>query len=141
MALSYPNKPNSSTSGLSRAGLGFLRSLVRRCPFCSGSHIFQNWFTLKDQCASCGSVFAPEDGYMLGSYVVNLGLTAVIGVLFAMGIILGTGLSVLTMQIAAVALVVGLPLFLYGYSQLFWICIDLVFNSTAKFDPHRQRHT
>ncbi len=78
---------------------------------------------------------------MLGSYVVNLGLTAVIGVLFAFGVVFGTDLSVVTIQIAAVALVIGLPLFLYGYAQLFWISIDLMFNTTHKFDPNRIRHT
>ncbi|MCO5228034.1 MAG: DUF983 domain-containing protein [Thermomicrobiales bacterium] len=135
MDAKYPNQPNTSSNGLARAGTGLGRALLRRCPFCGAKHIFENWFTLKKQCPGCGSVFEPEDGYMLGSYVVNLGLTAVIGVLFAVSVVFGTDLSVIAVQIAAVVLVVGLPLFLYGYSQLFWICIDLVFNSTQKFDP------
>lgn len=78
---------------------------------------------------------------MLGSYVVNLGITALVGVLFAFAVVLGTDLSVVTVQIAAVVLVIAVPMFMFGHSQLIWICIDLLFNSTKKFDPHRQRHT
>lgn len=141
MSVTFPNMPNQSTNGLARAGTGFLRALLRHCPLCGSGDIFQSWFTLKKQCPGCGSVFEPEDGYMLGSYVVNLGVTALIGVLFAFGVVFGTDLDVVTLQIAAVILVVGFPIFFYGYAQLIWICIDLLFNSAHKFDPHRTRHT
>lgn len=78
---------------------------------------------------------------MLGSYVVNLGVTALIGVVFVFGVVFGTDFSEVQLQIASVVLVVGFPLFFYGYAQLIWICIDLLFNSTKKFDPNRKRHT
>lgn len=91
--------------------------------------------------ALAGSVFEPEDGYMLGSYVVNLGLTAIVGVLFAFFFVFGTDLSVTTVQISAVALVIGFPILMYGHAQLFWICIDLLFSSSKKFDPNRVRHS
>ena len=135
MESAFPRQPNSSTNGLQRFAVGLGRALFRRCPFCGENHIFENWFTLKKQCPGCGSRFEQEDGYMLGSYDVNLGLTAVLGVFFVFYVVFGTDLSVVATQIAAVVLVVGFPLFLYGYAQLFWICIDLIFNSTKKFDP------
>lgn len=141
MEVSFPNQPNQSANGLARAGTGFARALLRRCPFCGSGHIFKSWFSLKDRCPGCGSVFEPEDGYMLGSYVVNLGVTALLGVLFAFGVVLGTDIDVVTLQIAAVVLVVGFPIFFYGYAQLVWISIDLIFNTTHKFDPNRVRHT
>jgi uncharacterized protein (DUF983 family) len=141
MSASFRKQPNPSTNGGSRFATGLTRSLMRYCPFCGGGDIFENWFTLKKQCPSCGSIFEPEDGYMLGSYVVNLGVTALIGVLFVFAVVFGTDFSVLQLQIASVVLVVGFPLFFYGYAQLIWICIDLLFNSTRKFDPNRKRHT
>lgn len=141
MDTTYPKTPNQSTNGLARAGTGFVRALTRSCPFCGSRNIFKNWFSLKAQCPGCGSVFEPEDGYMLGSYVVNLGLTALVGVLFAFFFVFGTDLSVITIQISAVVLVVGFPILMYGHSQLFWICIDLLFNTTKKFDPARTRHS
>lgn len=140
MNATFPNQPNQSTNGLARAGTGLARALTRSCPFCGSRHIFRNWFSLERQCPGCGSVFEPEDGYMLGSYVVNLGITAIAGVLFAFLFVFGTDLSVVTIQISAVALVVGLPILLYGHAQLIWICIDLIFNSTSKFDPSHQHH-
>lgn len=141
METQYPNTPNTSTNGFARAGTGMLRALVRRCPFCGTGNIFKNWFSLKPQCPGCGSVFEPEDGYMLGSYVVNLGITAIIGVLLAFYLVFGTSLSVVAIQILAVAIIVIVPIFLYGHSQLIWISIDLIFNSTGKFDPARVRHS
>lgn len=134
-------QPNQSRNGLSRSITGLMRSAVRRCPFCGGGGIFENWFTLKKQCPSCGSVFEPEDGYMLGSYVVNLGVTAILGVLFAFAVVFGTDLSVVQIQIAAVILVIGFPIFFYGYAQLIWISLDLLFNTTHKWDPSRLRHS
>ena len=141
MELQFNKQPNPSPNGPARTLTGLSRSVLRHCPFCGGGGIFENWFTLKKQCPSCGAIFEPEDGYMLGSYVINLGFTAVVGVLFAFGVVFGTDLSVVAIQIAAVALVIGLPLFLYGYAQLFWISIDLMFNTTHKFDPNKVRHT
>ena len=141
MSATFPNTPNQSTNGVARAAKGVSRALLRHCPLCGSGDIFENWFSLKKQCPGCGSLFEPEDGYMLGSYVVNLGVTALIGVLFAFGVVFGTDLDVVTLQIAAVILVVGFPIFFYGYAQLIWICIDLLFNSTYKFDPARTRHT
>jgi uncharacterized protein (DUF983 family) len=141
MSASFPRQPNSSTSGGARFTTGLARAFVRHCPICGGGDIFENWFTLKKQCPSCGSIFEPEDGYMLGSYVVNLGVTALMGVLFVFGVVFGTDFSVVQLQIASVVLVVGFPLFFYGHALLIWICIDLLFNSTRKFDPNRKRHT
>ncbi len=141
MSASFPKQPNPSTNGGARFSVGLTRALARHCPFCGGGNIFENWFTLKNQCPSCGSIFEPEDGYMLGSYVVNLGVTALIGVVFVFGVVFGTDFSEVQLQIASVVLVVGFPLFFYGYAQLIWICIDLLFNSTKKFDPNRKRHT
>lgn len=141
MDASFPNTPNQSTNGLARFGTGLMRALGRRCPFCGSRGVFKNWFSLKKNCPGCGSVFEPEDGYMLGSYVVNLGVTALIGVLYAFGVVFNTDLSVATLQISAVILMVAVPIFFYGFAQLVWICIDLIFNTTQKFDPNRQRHT
>lgn len=141
MATTFPNIPNPSTNGAARAGTGMVRALIRSCPFCGSRGIFKNWFTLKGQCPGCGSVFEPEDGYMLGSYVVNLGIAALAGVLLAFYFVFGTDWSIMTIQIVAVSIIIALPIFLYGHSQLIWISIDLLFNTTKKFDPDRIRHS
>jgi uncharacterized protein (DUF983 family) len=104
------------------------RGLLRRCPYCGGPKIFKNWFELKERCPSCNTLFAHEDGYFLGSYIINLGLTAVIAVLIAFWLIFQTDLSVVQMQIGTVILVVGLPLFLYPYSLSLWMTLDLLLH-------------
>lgn len=141
MESTFPRKPNQSSNGLSRFITGVGRSLTRHCPFCGGGGIFENWFSLKKQCPSCGSIFEPEDGYMLGSYVVNLGVTALVGVLAVFVFVFGSDFTVTQLQVGAVALMVGFPIFFYGYAQLIWICIDLIFNTTYKWDPNKVRHT
>jgi len=104
------------------------RGLLRRCPYCGGPKIFKNWFSLKDRCPSCNTLFAHEGGYFLGAYPLNLVLTSVIAVLVAIWLIAGTDLSVLEMQIIAVALVIGLPLFFYPYTLSLWMAIDLTLH-------------
>ena len=78
---------------------------------------------------------------MLGSYVVNLGVTALLGVLAVFAFVFGSDFSVTQLQIGAIVLMVGFPIFFYGYAQLVWICIDLIFNTTFKWYPNKVRHT
>jgi uncharacterized protein (DUF983 family) len=113
---------------LSRALQTLGRGLMRHCPYCGGPSIFRNWFSLKERCPNCNTLFAHEEGYFLGSYAINLSLTAVIAVLLVFWLIFRTDLSVLQMQIAAVAIAVGLPLFLYPYSLSFWMALDLTLH-------------
>lgn len=115
-----------SDSGAKRAGQTVFRGLLRRCPYCGGGKIFKNWFNLHERCPHCNTLFAHEDGYFLGSYVFNIGLTSIIAVLFAIWMIVSTDMGVVDMQIAAVALVVILPFILYPYCLSLWMALDLL---------------
>src|SRR5699024_2773417 len=68
------------------------RGLLRHCPDCGGGNIFRTWFTLKDRCPHCNTLFAYEDGYFLGSYVLNLVLTSLIAIGVAIYMLFGTDL-------------------------------------------------
>lgn len=122
-----------SDSGLVRLGQTLWRGVLRRCPYCGGDKIFNNWFSLKERCPHCNTLFAHEDGYFLGSYVFNIGLTAILGVLAAIWMIAYTDMSVMQMQIAAVVLVVTLPLFLYPFCLSFWMALDLLIHPPGDF--------
>ena len=126
-----------SDRATTRAGQTLSRGMLRHCPYCGGSNIFSGWFTLKERCPHCHTHFAIEDGYFLGSYPLNLVLTSVIAVFVVVWLIAGTDLSVVQMQILAVALVVGLPLFLYPYMLSLWMTIDLTVHPPGDFS---QRH-
>lgn len=117
----------------SRAWETFSRGLLRRCPYCGGGNIFSGWFTLKERCPHCQTLFAIEDGYFLGSYVINLGLTSIIAIAVVLWMIIWSDLSVVGMQISAVALAVLIPLFLYPYSLSLWMMLDLVIHPPGDF--------
>jgi uncharacterized protein (DUF983 family) len=119
---------NLSPNGFHRFLQTLGRGALRRCPYCGGSHIFKTWFTLKDRCPNCNTLFAREEGYFLGSYPLNLGLTSIIAIAVVLWLIGLTDLSVLQMQVLAVVLVVGLPLFLYPYMLSLWMAIDLLIH-------------
>jgi len=123
-----PRPIDLSDNGFRKFLQTFGRGLLRHCPYCGGGKIFKSWFTLKDRCPHCNTLFAYEDGYFLGSYVINLGLTSVIGVLAVVWLLVASGLSVLQMQVAGVALAIALPLFLFPYSLSFWMTLDLLLH-------------
>ena len=104
------------------------RGLLLHCPYCGHGDIFNSWFSLKDQCPTCGITYAYEDGYFLGSYPVNLVATAIIATVTVISLIVWSGLSVLEMQIIGVTLAVGLPLFGYPFSLMIWAAIDIAFH-------------
>ena len=108
------------------AGSG--RALGKRCPYCGGRAIFQGWFTLKDRCPGCGTLYAYEDGYFLGAYAINLIVTEFATVALVVWLIAGTDLDVLPMQLIGIGLAVGLPLFFYPIALLIWIALDNTFH-------------
>lgn len=122
-----------SESAGQRALQTLSRGLLRRCPYCGGGGVFQGWFTLRERCPHCNTLFAFEDGYFLGSYVVNLVLTSLIAIAVVLWMIIGTDMTVIDMQIAAVIVAVGVPLFLYPYSLSLWMVLDLVIHPPGDF--------
>jgi uncharacterized protein (DUF983 family) len=114
------------------AGKRFLaaagRGMLRHCPYCGHGGIFDGWFTLKKQCPACGVTYAYEDGYFLGSYPVNLVATELLAAAIVIGLIIWSSLSVLEMQVIAVALAVGLPLLGYPFALLIWVALDIAFH-------------
>ena len=113
------------------------RGLMRRCPYCGGDHIFKSWFSLKERCPHCNTLFAYEDGYFLGSYVINLGLTSLIAISLVIWMLVGTDLSVLQMQVAGVVVAVALPLILFPFSLSFWMTLDLLVHPNITDRPRK----
>lgn len=123
--------------GLQKAAQTLGRGVMRRCPYCGGDKIFRSWFTLKERCPHCNTLFAYEDGYFLGSYVINLVSTSLIAVAVVLWMLIGSDLSVLQMQIIGVILAVALPIFLFPFSLSFWMTLDLVLHPNISDRPRK----
>jgi len=126
-----------SDNALQRFGQAVGRGALRRCPYCGGSDIFQGWFTLKERCPRCNTLFAYEDGYFLGSYVMNIGVTELLTLGIVIWMLVQSSLSVLQMQIIGVSFAVGLPIFFYPYALSLWMALDLLIHPPGDFS---QRH-
>lgn len=115
-------------SGGKRLLVGIGRALRRQCPYCGGGGIFEGWFTIKRRCPHCRTVYAHEDGYFLGSYVVNIGFTEILTVLIVVWMLATTSLSVLQMQIIGVSLAIAMPILFYPLALLLWIALDITLH-------------
>jgi uncharacterized protein (DUF983 family) len=125
-----PNRTTTRQFNLPEAGLSrFLvaagRAARRRCPYCGAGGVFSGWFTLRERCPACHTLYAYEDGYFLGAYVINLVTTELLTVAVVIWMIAGTDLSVLRMQLLGITLAVALPLLFYPIAQLLWVALDL----------------
>lgn len=128
-----------ANSGGKRALQCLGRSLLRRCPYCGGGGIFKGWFNLKERCPHCDVLYEPEDGYLLGAYVVNIGVTAVVAVAIVISLMVWTSLSTLQIQIIGAGLAVGIPVFFYPYTLLLWITLDLTIHPPGDFSQRHRR--
>ncbi len=120
-------------SGSQRFLTTFGRALRRRCPYCGAAGVFDGWFTLKKRCPGCNTLYEHEEGYFLGSYVVNLGFTELLTVGIVVWLIAGTDLSVLQMQIYGVALALLMPILFYPLSLLLWVALDISIHPPGDF--------
>lgn len=109
------------------------RALTRRCPYCGGGGIFSSYFSLKERCPHCNTLFAYEDGYFLGAYAINVVFIIFFGIALVFALIGLTDLDVLQMQILGVAIVVILPILVYPLAMALWIALDITLHPPGDF--------
>ena len=126
------------TSGGRRLLVGIGRALRRACPYCGGGGVFKGWFTLRERCPHCNTLYEHEEGFFLGSYVVNIGFTELVTVLIVVWLIAATDLSVLQMQMYGVGLAVLMPVLFYPIALLLWVALDNAIHAPGDFS-HRIR--
>ena len=73
-----------------------------------------------------------EDGYFLGSYVINIGVTELGAVGIVIWLMIATSLSVLQLQIIGVVLAIGLPIAFYPVAVCLWMVLDLLVHPPGK---------
>lgn len=86
-----------------------------------------------DCCGRCGYRFDREEGFFLGAFVINFGVT-IAGVAVVMGVLIavlagsGSNRSIALTAVAAVAVAVLVPIAFYPFSKTLWSGIDLAMH-------------
>ena len=105
------------------------RGMTRRCPRCGTGKLFSRWFRMVDRCPGCGYRFQREEGFQLGGYVINFGVTEGLVCLVVAGYILAASanpdVSIWPVVIAGAIAAVVTPIVFYPFSRTIWAAIDL----------------
>jgi uncharacterized protein (DUF983 family) len=119
-----------------------LRALRRACPRCGSRHVFSHWFRMAERCPRCDYLFAREDGFFLGAFVINFAVTEgalgiVLGVMIALEA--GGGVAIGLIVAAAIAVTLVVPIVFYPFSKTVWTAIDLFMHPDLQaYDPARR---
>jgi len=116
------------------------RAMVRRCPLCGGGRIFSGWLHMRDRCPTCHYLYEREEGFFLGSYAINLGITE--GLLLIFGIVpcivilaSNPDASLLPVIIGGGLAAVVAPFAFYPISRTIWVAIELMLRPAAAGEP------
>jgi uncharacterized protein (DUF983 family) len=120
-----------------------LRAAVRHCPWCGQRKLFPRWFKPVRRCPQCGLVIERDEGAMLGSMSINMGVTMVVLIAF---IVLWLAIDMPNVQmakalLAAGAVAIGVPLLFFPFSKTIWAAIDVWFHGfdITYVDPDEAR--
>jgi hypothetical protein len=116
------------------------RGLTRRCPLCGSGGLFTGWFHMRERCPRCCYRFEREEGFFIGAYVVNLGVTE--GLLLLVGVVPCIALlaanpdaSLLPFVLSGLAAAVVAPIAFYPFSRTLWSAIDLILRPVDSVEP------
>jgi uncharacterized protein (DUF983 family) len=108
------------------------RGLLRRCPRCSERKVWAGHFKLRERCPRCDLLFAREEGFWLGAYVINFGvgegLVGVILMVFLFVKVNNPDVALGPWLISGVLLGVFAPIVFFKSSRTIWAAIDLAMN-------------
>ena len=109
--------------------LMLLRGMVRHCPRCGTGHLFSRWFRMVERCPGCGYRFAREEGFQLGGYVINFGVTESLVCLVLAGYIIvassNPDAAIWPVIVAGLIAAVVTPVLFFPFSRTIWAAIDL----------------
>lgn len=111
------------------------RGLKLHCPYCGAGGIVKPPFGIETCCPRCGYRFAPEDGYFLGGYALNLIGAEVLGLGVVIVILLRGNYSLYQQEAIAIAAAIVLPIVFFPWSRTLWMTIDLM----AQGDHHLEK--
>ena len=94
---------------------------------CGERGIWRGWGELEERCPHCGYSFVREEGYWIGTMIVNLGVAMVLFAVVFLGGTIATWPDVPWTVLIAISavLMVGLPIWFYPRSKTLWVWLDL----------------
>jgi uncharacterized protein (DUF983 family) len=115
-----------------------IRALRLRCPRCGRAQIFRGWFTMNDDCQSCGRRFNRDAGYLLGSIYFNYGITAMLVVIMYFAMFFGDVLADHQRLLVLSAFAVLFPTWFFRYARALWIAFDELWDPWPNEEEARQ---
>ncbi|MGH7524573.1 MAG: DUF983 domain-containing protein [Gemmatimonadales bacterium] len=114
-----------------------LRAVQLRCIACGARPVLLSWFRESPNCPRCGfRLDRAEEGYWLGSYNVNLGVTLL---LLTIGVVVAIWWQWpaphwTAITVGACIAAVILPLVLYPWTKTFYLALDVIFRPPTEED-------
>jgi uncharacterized protein (DUF983 family) len=102
------------------------RGLTLRCARCGGGKLFHNYFTIVEDCPTCGLHFEREQGYWAGALAINI---AAVGGLFAICFVALLAATIphvpvgLSLALLLPIVILG-PIVYYPFSKTVWVAVD-----------------
>jgi uncharacterized protein (DUF983 family) len=105
------------------------RGLANRCPNCSRHTLFKaaSRFKINERCENCGLKFDRGDGFFLGPFVLNYGVTAFGFVLPTLFLYLFGVFNPMTAIMTSAIGAIVLPILLYRLSWSWWLMLYFYF--------------
>lgn len=125
-------------SDLARRTKLLKRGLLLQCPYCAQGNIIKFPFWIKDCCPKCGYRFAPESGYFLGGYALNLIGAEVIGLVCIIIILLRSNLSLFEQEAIGIGAAVLLPIIFFPWSRTLWMALDLTLQGDSHLEQEKR---
>ena len=89
-----------------------------------------SWFRMVERCPRCDYAFEREEGFFLGAYVINIGVSQLVAVAFiAVGIISTLpDPPVGKLIVIGLLVVVATPFVFYPFSKTIWTACDMIMH-------------
>ena len=102
------------------------RAATLACPRCGSRRLFRKWVSMREECPHCGLHFEKDEGYWLGSVMINTGATEglVIVVLVIGAVIFWPDVPWVALLVIGIALAVVFPVLFHPFSRTLWVATE-----------------
>jgi hypothetical protein len=98
--------------------------------------LFRRWFRMVERCPRCNYRFEREEGFFLGAYVINVGITQLAVVIYIAAAIIATLPHPPPGPLVAGGIAVAflVPFVAYPFTKTIWTAFDLMMHPEFQAD-------